>query len=164
MPEPHPPAAWKALGRALRLRRETQLGYPHGQRGTFAAHRHWPMSERTLARIERGEPFDYPDSTLAEVERVYDLAPGAIEKFLKVAAEGKTAVLEVVRPEHPPGRPGGDDLLDAIRRLPGLTVEEKEAFVTLAIGMRARRQDELQRARERGAGDGDRDGDPALSA
>ena len=168
MPEPHPPGAWKALGRALRLRRETQLGYPHGQRGTFANHRRWPMSERTLARIERGEPFEYPESTLAEVERVYDLPPGAIEKFLLSASKGETAVLEVLEPEDQPGgHRGGDDLLDRIRRLPELTVEEKEAFVTLALGMRARREADLQ-ARHGQDGHGgtarERNGDPAMSA
>lgn len=164
--KPYPPAAaWKALGKALELRR-AQLGYPHGQRGAFADHRHWPMSGRTLARIERGEPFDYPESTLAEVERVYDLAPGAIWKFLITATEGDTAVLEVVEPKEEPGGTG-DDLLDRIRRLPELTVAEKDAFVALAIGMRQTREAQERARREaarRQAGSRDRNGDPALSA
>jgi hypothetical protein len=77
----YPQDAWQRLGRALELRR-WQLGYGHRQRGRFARARGSAVSDKTLARLERGERDAYPDATLAHAEALYGLAPGAIRRYL----------------------------------------------------------------------------------
>jgi hypothetical protein len=128
MGKPHPPEAWQQLGRALELRR-MQLGYGHGKRRRFAHERGLRLSEKTLARLERGEPHDYPPETLAHFEHLYALAPGAIEGYL---ATGRLAVAE--SPD-----PVGDDLRKAILALPALTDAEKQTVAAVARGLRAER-------------------------
>lgn len=75
----YPAGAWEKLGRALQLRR-MQLGY--SQRRRFARARGAPVSEKTIARIERGERTEYEDGTIADIEDLYSLAPGSIKAHL----------------------------------------------------------------------------------
>jgi hypothetical protein len=109
----NPPEAWQRLGRALELRR-WDLGFGHRQRGKFASARGSAVSDKTLARLERGERGDYPDATLAHIEVLYGLAPGAIRAYLREIAAGGNPQLAVV---------------EDYGTISGLTAEEKRTVL-----------------------------------
>jgi hypothetical protein len=139
MDSTHPPEAWEKLGRALELRR-WQLGYGYRQRGRFARERGSAVSEKTIARLERGERGAYPDATLADAEALYGLVPGSIRRHLD---GGELEPL----PEsaYPNGFRYADPNLQAIWDLParsagnpgGLTEAQREGLIAQALGMRA---------------------------
>jgi len=92
---PYPPEAWRRLGKELE-RRRGQLGYGFRQRGIFLRDRGGTMSEKTLARLERGERMAYPDATIAAVEALYGWEPGSVQRVL----DGESPVLTVPDPAH----------------------------------------------------------------
>lgn len=132
MDKPHPPEAWKRLGRALELRR-MQLSPGYSNRRRFARERGAVVSSKTLERLERGERGTYSDDTVADVEHLYALAPGS---FWDSVRTGKLTVAATVDPV-------GDDLREAILALPGLTDDEKRTVSAVARGLRAERSGAL---------------------
>lgn len=147
MDRPYPPTAWKALGGALE-RRRWQLGYGHRERGRFARECSSPLSEKTLARIERGERDAYPPATIATVEALYQLPPGAVGRYLDACAAGQAPGLEVTAPGPDSARypdPRLQALFDSLPsktpELPwGFSDEEKDGIITHAMGILAQRE------------------------
>lgn len=84
MDNTYPPDAWKRLGKRLQDRRG-QLGYGFRQRRRFLEDRGGPgaPSDKMLSRIENGARADYPDETIAALERLYDCKPGSFEAILR---------------------------------------------------------------------------------
>ena len=82
MDNTYPAEAWGRLGKALE-RRRGQLGYGYRQRGTFLRDSGVSLSDKTLARLERGERDSYPDATVSMIERIYKVKPGSVEAFLR---------------------------------------------------------------------------------
>ncbi len=96
--------AWQRLGRALAQRRG-QLGYAYRQRERFLRDRGSTLSSKTIARLERGDRDDYTPVTLATVETLYGLKPGAIEAFVGGAEDLATVSTPARVPgsRNPPG-------------------------------------------------------------
>ena len=82
MDNTYPAEAWGRLGKALEKRRG-QLGYGYRQRGTFLRDSGVSLSDKTLARLERGERDTYPDATIAMIERIYRVKPGSVQDVLR---------------------------------------------------------------------------------
>ena len=81
--ETYPPEAWRRLGRMLE-RRRGELGYGFRQRARFARDCGGGMiSVKTLSRLENGERYSYPESTVGTVEAMYQWSAGSVESVLK---------------------------------------------------------------------------------
>lgn len=74
----YPPEAWQRVGALLRARRG-ELGGRN--RKEFA--RAGAVSDRPVYDLEEGRRTNFRPETIAQLERVYQLQPGAIEKALK---------------------------------------------------------------------------------
>jgi hypothetical protein len=80
--ETYPPEAWRRLGRMLE-RRRGELGYGFRQRARFArACGGGMISVKTLSRLENGERYSYPESTVGTVEAMYQWSAGSVESVL----------------------------------------------------------------------------------
>lgn len=84
---------WKALGAAL-VRRRVELGF--SKRTEFASSLGL-THDRTLSDIENGRRTNYGDATIAQIERFYRIAEGAIQGFFEVGD---------LRPSHVPLKGG----------------------------------------------------------
>jgi len=128
MDKAYPPEAWKRLGEELQ-RRRGRLGYGFRRRGDFLADCGGQPSERpsekTLARLERGERGSYPPATLARLEALYEYAPGSFEAIL-AGGEGTplgappAPPLRAVpaAPSPPPGSPAEQVLAGLLAAYP----------------------------------------------
>jgi hypothetical protein len=127
----YPQEAWIRLGRLMQ-RRRGQLGYGHRQRGAFLRVRGTSLSEKTVARMERGERGAYPESTIGAAEALYGWESGSITETL---AGGEPVALEDRQPSRPedllqPGDPASFRAL-AEDRDPHLTPAIKRYLLNL---------------------------------
>lgn len=86
---------WQRLGRLL-IERRVELGYP--RRLTWARETLRLSNDRILSDLERARRTNYDPATLAQVERMYQWAPGSIRAVL---AGGEPT--PVANPEATPG-------------------------------------------------------------
>lgn len=130
--------AWQRLGELLVARR-TELGHP--KRLPFAKH-HGLTHDRTLSDLEnarrtRLEGFD--PATLAQVEQIYQWAPGSIRKVL---AGGDPVKLD---DDAPP-----DDIVALLPpgALDGLSDVEREEVLAIGKAAALARAREIKRERD----------------
>jgi hypothetical protein len=143
----YPQEAWIRLGRLMQ-RRRGQLGYGHRQRGTFVRDRGTSLSEKTVARMERGERGAYPESTIGAAEALYGWEPGSIALALEGGEPAPAEDRRQVRPEDllQPGDPPSFRAL-AEDPDPYLTPAIKRHLLSLGRQARARSEQEERDAR-----------------
>ena len=108
----HPRSAWVRLGELL-VRRRIELDPRYSNRRIFTDER-IPGKYRIINTLERGQRDTYETGTIAAIEAAYDLAPGAIGRFLdggELETQERPDVTEEMRREAPPPRPERPGLL-----------------------------------------------------
>ena len=100
--------------------------YGHRQRGTFLRDSGVSLSDKTIARLERGERDSYPDATISMIEKIYHWKPGSVEAVLR---GGEPALAETQRE---PARRYADSRLQRIWEITDLPESVRLGMIAFA--------------------------------
>ena len=134
-----PDQEWKRLAQYARERRE-YLGMT--QVDLVAA---GGPAQRTITLIETAARTSYQNAVIKRLEHALKWEPGSVRAIL---AGGEPAGMTAGAPR---GLRYQDSLLRQIAELTDITEDERKAFIALAVGLEAQREDDEASAAERRA-------------